>query len=228
MAAETDLAAAVQHVLQASTEPLTLAKIRSALPTSLRTISPEELAECLRRLVAANVLQPFPKYRSQHERYWDRPMSVHLAQLLRTVLQEGPLAWSELRRKLPVYAQTQAESILHEQVAQGLLHRHPPLTPRGAPRYGITPPDPRDYLRLELATLFGRMTERFGFSQTQLRTAALELLHEEEWGSVPVPSAETATPRTEAQPLHPPTQPPHHPLTEPAVTEESVPDINPS
>jgi hypothetical protein len=229
-AGEPDLAAEVQRALQASTEPLTLAKIRTALPAALRRVSLEDLSECLRRQVAANVLQAFPRYRSQHERYWDRPMQVHLAQLLRTALSDGPLAWSELRRKLPVYAQNpKAESLLEEQVEQGLLHRHPPLTSRGGPRYGLTPPDPRNYLRIELANLFQRMTERFGFSPTQLRAAAFELLREEEWGPTPTaPSGEISTGALQSQPPHPSIQPPHPSLSEAVAREEAFADINPS
>src|SRR5262245_6094037 len=98
--ADTDLVAAIQRVLAASPEPLTLSKIRAALPTSFRRIGLEELAEALRRQVAANVLQQYPKYRSQQDRFWDRPMPLHVASLLTAALAEGPLAWPQLRRKL--------------------------------------------------------------------------------------------------------------------------------
>jgi hypothetical protein len=188
--AEADLAAAIHRVLAASDEPLTLPKLRSKLPTALRGTSPEELTECLRRQVAANVVIQYPKYRSQQDRYWDRTMPVHVAGLLRAALQEGPLGWSDLRRKLPPYAQGPAEGVLAEQVAQGLLFRHPAAGKRGGPRYGAQPPNPRDYLREELAGVFQRL-ERLGFSQTQLRAGALELLHDEEWAPT-TPAARTA------------------------------------
>ena len=68
--------AAVRRVLQASPEPLTLSKIRAALPANFRAVSLEALAEVLQRQVAANVLVPYPKYRSPQDRYWDRPMRV--------------------------------------------------------------------------------------------------------------------------------------------------------
>src|SRR5262249_36924612 len=122
-------------------------------------------------------------------------------------------------------------SILQEQVAQGLLYRHPPLTSRGAPRYGINPPNPRDYLRTELGDLFARLGQRLGFSQTQLRTAALELLHEEECDNPPADSpakpepttasAETTAPHTQIQPPH---RPPHATIT----AEDTFANINPS
>src|SRR5438477_11110364 len=62
---QTDLPTAVQHILAASSEPLTVSKIRAQLPSALRNIAPEELGEFLRRQAAANVLIPYPKYRSQ-------------------------------------------------------------------------------------------------------------------------------------------------------------------
>ena len=88
---ETDLVAAVHAVLQGSPEPMTLSKIRAKLPTQMRQIGLEELAEALRRQVAANVLYQYPKYRSQQDRFWDRPMPVHVAYLLRVTLAEEPL-----------------------------------------------------------------------------------------------------------------------------------------
>jgi hypothetical protein len=179
---DTDLVAAIRRVLENSPEPLTVSKIRSALPANLRTLSVEALAEVLNRQVAANVLVQYPRYRSQQDRYWDRPMRVHIAHLLQTALAEQALAVSELRRKLPDYAKTQAEAILEEEVIQGRLYRHPPQNARSGPRFGATPPDPRTFLRAELNLLFGRL-ERLGFTRTQLREAALEVLHDEEWGT---------------------------------------------
>ncbi len=197
---ETDLVAAVRRVLQASPEPLTLSKIRSALPAAFRSVSLESLAETLQRQVAANVLVQYPKYRSAQDRFWDRPMRVHIAQLLVSALENGPLAASELRRKLPDYAKTQAEGILEEEVAQGRIHRHPPANSRSGPRFGVEPPDPKTFLRAELGTLFGRL-ERLGFSQARLRQAALELLHDEEWGPTAsgTPQTSSATPRPSAE-----------------------------
>jgi len=55
------------------------------------------LADTLQRQVAANVLHQYPKYRSQQDRFWDRPMEVHLTALFHEVLGEGPLGWAELR-----------------------------------------------------------------------------------------------------------------------------------
>src|SRR2546425_6069431 len=121
--AGTDLVSAIHRVLASSQEPLTVPKIRTALPAAIRPANLEILAESLRRQVAANVLQQYPKYRSQQDRFWDRPMNVHVAHILRVVLQDSPLAWSELRRKLPDYAKALAESVLNEQLSQGLLHR---------------------------------------------------------------------------------------------------------
>src|SRR5262245_46920176 len=101
---ETDLVAAVRAVLASSAEPLTLSKIRTSLPSQYRGVTLEALADSLQRQVAANVLVQYPKYRSAQDRFWDRPMPVHIAQLLRTAVQEKPLGISEIRRKLPDYA----------------------------------------------------------------------------------------------------------------------------
>jgi hypothetical protein len=178
--AAVDLAAAVQRVLAASPEPLTLSRIRARLTAPFSSASQEELADFVHRQVAANVYYQFPRYRSQHDRFWDRPMPVHIAALLRITLEKGPLPWSHLRRKLPGYAQAQAEPVLNEQIEQGVLHRHPRRGPRGGDLFGLQPPDPRDYLRGALADLF-RDLQQLGFTESQLRAAALEVLHDEEW-----------------------------------------------
>ena len=188
----TDLASAIHQVLAASPEPLTVSKLRAQLPSALRR-SPEELTEVLRRQVAAGALHQYPPYRSSQDRFWDRPMPVHIAALLREVLAEGPLPWSQLRRRLPVYALAQAETVLQDQLAQGRLHRHPRGEGRGGDRFGLQPPDPKEYLKQELSAVFHRL-EQIGFSQGQVRGAALELLHDEEWAPAPPP------PRTRPQP----------------------------
>ena len=198
--ATADLPTAIVRVLASASEPLTVSKIRAALPVNQRTRSLEELTECLRGQVAANVLQQYPKYRSQQDRYWDRPMPVHVAALIRETLEEGPLSWSELRRKLPAYAQPQAESVLAEQIRQGMLFRHPALTKRAGERYGAQPPNPREYVQAELSMLFQRL-EPLGFTQSQLRASALELLHDEEWApSPPEPPASTLSATAETEP----------------------------
>src|SRR5258708_4059734 len=155
---ETDLVTALQAVLQASEEPLTLPKIRSLLPAGLRkSTSLETLAETLRRQVAANVVYQFPKYRSSQDRYWDRSMSVHVANLIQALLAECAMPFSELRRKLPAYAQSLAEAVVENQLSTGRLHRHPRLPGRSSERLGAKPPDPKEYLRGELQNVFERL-----------------------------------------------------------------------
>jgi hypothetical protein len=203
-ATETDLVAMIQQVLQGSEEPLTLSKLRAQLPVSLRSTSLEALEETLQRQVAANVLYHYPKYRSPQNRYWDRPMPIHLAYLLRTTLHEKPLSLSELRRKLPDYAKTDAETILDQEVSQGRLHRHPPQSSRSGPRFGARRPDPKDYLDVELSGVFKRL-HPLGFKQEELRAAALELLHDEEWApATEPPAAEAASPPPQPSTAHAP------------------------
>jgi len=192
---DADLATAIQRVLAASDEPLTPSKIRSQLPAGLRALSPEQLTEVLRRRVEANVLYEYNPYRSQQPRYWDRPLPVHIVSLVRVALEEGPLTWSQLRRKLPDYARDRAEELLREQVRRGELHEHARAGSRTGARYGLEPPDPREPLRQELVRLFDRLQHDWGFTRTRLREAALELLHEEEWDAAPPAADEGPAPQ---------------------------------
>src|SRR5260370_15127506 len=73
LAPDTDVLSAIRTVLEASAEPLTLSKIRAALPARLRSTL-EGLAEVVRRQVAANVFVQYPKYRSPQDRFWAPPM----------------------------------------------------------------------------------------------------------------------------------------------------------
>ncbi len=210
VAAEPDLDEAVRRVLQASPEPLTISRIRSALPAALRGISPEELTAHLSRQAAANVLWQYPKYRSAQDRYWDRPLAVHVAALVREALDEKPLTLAELRRKVPAYAQNQLDAAVQDLLSQGRLFRYP-KDGRFGERLGSRAPDLKTYLRPELTALFQRLG-RLGFPMTQLRSAALELLHEEEWASVPT--------SLEAAPPEPMTRPPE--MSSPAPVAAAV------
>ena len=209
--AEDDLVTAVHRILSASPQPLTLAKIHSLLPAGFRFLSLSQLSEILERQVAVHVLFQYPKYRSGHDRFWDRAMAVHLADLLRAVLRQGPLPWSTLRRRLPIYAQAQAEAVLKDQLTQGRLFRHPRLG-RNAERYGLEPCDAKAYLRRELERVFQRLGQ-LGFSHSQLKSDALELLHDEEWGVPGQASSLAQTPEKSSQEM----QPDLSPLDQPTI-----------
>ena len=187
-----DLQGAILRVLQQSEEPLTPSKIKDKLPTALRG---GNIEETLQRQVTAQVLHQYPKYRSQQDRFWDRRMPVHVAFLIRSVLADGPLNAAEIRRKLPAYAQEQAEAILNEQLSQGKLFRHPKIG-RGGEPIGAGPAEPKEYLRKELVAVFGKL-EQLGFKEAQLRPAAIELLHEEEWAT---PAKKSSGPDSPASP----------------------------
>jgi hypothetical protein len=223
---EADLVAAIQRALAASPEPMTLSKIRSRLPASYRNIPTEQLAESLRRRVDANVLYEYSPYRSQQPRYWDRPPVVHLQYLVRAALEEEPLTWSQLRRKLPDYARNKAEEVLQDQVRQGLLYQHPRAGSRTGARFGLHPPDPREPLREQLPRLFEQIQRDYGFSLAQLRAAALELLHEEEWASPPATEAAPMPEPEKPVPVPAPAAPallPAEQMAAPALIPEDVP-----
>ena len=198
-----DLVTAIQEVLRNSPEPLTVSKIRSALPAPFRQASVDELADVLRRQVAAKVLESYPRYRSQQERFWDRPMQVHVAGLLVAALEEAPLSWSDLRRRLPGYAHDKAQAVLDERLAHGTIHRHPRFGRMGE-RFGNRPADTKDYLHSELAAVFQSLG-KLGFSDAQIREGALELLHDEEWAPsrnvAPNPDVPAQAPAGSPEPL---------------------------
>ncbi len=141
-------------------------------------------------------------------------------------MEETALPLSQLRRKLPAYAVPHVEAVVREQVAQGLLHRHPAASSRGGERYGARPPEPKDYLRQELSAVFDRL-EKLGFNRPQLRESAMSLLQEEEWDQpaqaeqpperppTPSPSAEMP-PRQEPQAAAPPQRQEERPPASPA------------
>lgn len=176
----TDVVEAIRDVLRASDQPLTPTRIRAVLPLPLRTLSLEAIRAALRRQVAAQVLILFPKYRSDQDRYWDRPLRQHVEQLLRRILRDGPMTRTELRRRLPAYARILADNVLDAWLVKGRVYEHPSSSRRAGPRLALYPADPRPHLRLELDALFGRL-EHLGFTRPQLRDAALTILQAEDW-----------------------------------------------
>jgi hypothetical protein len=185
----TDVVEAIRQVLRASEEPLTPARIHAALIARHWHVSLEAIADVLERQVAAQVLVLFPKYRSRQDRYWDRPLRVHVEQLLRKCLRDGPMTRACLRRRLPGYARILADGAIDGLLVHGRIHQHPGSGGgRVGPRLGLHPPDPRAHVRPELAALFGRL-QRLGYRRAQLRDAVLSILHEEAWndeGRLPV------------------------------------------
>ena len=180
----TDLVDAVRIVLQSSNEPMTAIMIRARLPDVFRGIAIAELADILRRQVAADVLVMCPKYRSVQDRYWDRPLHEQAKRLLIESLQAGPLSWTDLRKKLPKYLRHLAQSALDEELARGVIFRHPPASARMGPRYALQPADVRTYVSRELHELLARF-EAYGFGRSQTREAMMQLLQDEEWAEMP-------------------------------------------
>jgi hypothetical protein len=180
----TDIVEVIQQVLRASDEPLTPTRIHTALPPGPRIPSLEVVIDALERQVAAQVLVLFPRYRSRQNRYWDRPLRVHVEHLLRKNLRDGPMTRSVLRRRLPAYARILADSVLDGLIAQRRVYEHPTASRRTGPRLALHPADPRAHLRPELDALFSRL-QRLGYRRGQLRDAALTILHEEAWDEPP-------------------------------------------
>jgi hypothetical protein len=125
----------------------------------------------------------YPRYRSQHLRYWDRPIQDHVRELLLEALEDQPLSWPQLRARLPAYTRTLAQRLLYEDVARGFLFLHPRLS-HGTDRYSFSPPDVKNYVRSEMDGLFHRL-ERLGFSRVALQDAARELLTDQELAEEP-------------------------------------------
>jgi len=195
--AENDLVANIRQILNSSPEPLTAAKIWDLLAPAVRPASRQALQDTLHQQAGVRVLVEFPGYRSQNKRYWDRPFTEHVEALLRSLLHQGPLNWSEIRRRLPDYARSQAQRMLDDKVAAGEWYRHPSTGRRGM-RFGLERPDPLPYLRIEFLALFRRM-ETLGFPRAAVCAAAMELVHEELWGG-PAPAAGQAAALATAAP----------------------------
>ena len=195
---QTDLVDVVRTVLKHSSEPLTVAKIQERLPTAFRSLRPEELEEVLQRQVAAHVLIMCPKYRSSQDRYWDRSLREHAAVLLREALRNGPLSWSDLRKKFPKYVRHLAESVLSEELAKENIFRHPPASARMGPRYALQPIEVRTYASKMLHESLERL-EQIGFSRSEAREAIMQLLQEEEWQEYESAAHNTAVPSMPAR-----------------------------
>ncbi|MFO0965820.1 MAG: hypothetical protein U0793_09590 [Gemmataceae bacterium] len=187
-ARDADPVEAIVAALRRSPQPMSAARLRGCL--ALRGLTVQGLEPILRRQVAAGVLFLYPKYRGAGDRFWDRPIQVHLGQLVRAALLAGPLTWSELRRRLPDYAKIFGDAALKDEIALGRVFRHPPTGPRQGVRYALCPPAAEPYVRQELSGLFRRLAT-LGFAEDKVRTALRVILdgksgspahyHTEDW-----------------------------------------------
>ncbi len=177
---QTELVDIVRDILRHSTEPLTIPRIRERLPGPLRLMRTEDLTEIVRRQVAAHVLVMCPKYRSSQDRFWDRSLHEHAKVVLRAALSSGPMSWADLRKKFPKYLRHLADSVLNEELARGVIFRHPPTSMRMGPRFALLPPDVRAYAGKELREMLACL-EQCGFARAEAREAIMHLLHEDEW-----------------------------------------------
>jgi hypothetical protein len=100
--------------------------------------------------------------------------------VLRGALADGPIPWSDLRKRVPKYMRHLAESVLNEELAKGAIHRHPPTSARAGFRYALAAADIRAFAMTELEAALARLVER-GFSLSDAREAFMHLLQEAEW-----------------------------------------------
>ena len=129
-ATPVDLHSAIRHALAASDEPLTVSKIRAALPTALRQTP---LEECEQNPAAGDRGQqaaPVSEVSQSQDRYRDRPMPVHVAHLLSVALDERPRPGPNCAASCPPTRRSWL-AVVEREIHENCTHRHPRHPARG-------------------------------------------------------------------------------------------------
>lgn len=174
----------ILRVLQNSREPLTIERIRKALPRPYR-IGREAILSIIQQQVQTGASFEWPAKGSK-ERYWAQGFEAYVRSGVVEVLKSGPLSLPQLRRKLgktpfgspKVLVEQTCKMLLHGLLEERILFKYPIAPGMRAVRYGVTPPDPKPYmgkLKKEFEALCSRLKDA-GVTPDDVLHAATELL----------------------------------------------------
>lgn len=200
--------AAVLERLRAAPEPAALGKIQQALPKKPQ-VARESVARALEELVEQGRAFLFAPYRGKDVRYWDRGHDEYARQVIREALAKKPRTATELdktlQKPLADWNASQRRAAAQQFAAQGGIYQLPPLPGGKTVRYGLTRPDPADYLRtamgrfLKAEASVRKLLAPLGISPEEVRTAAERLLG----GKTPERGARVESPVVAAVPTAP-------------------------
>ncbi len=183
--AETDVGEALFGLLQGAAEPQTASQLSGRLTGPMRPLG-RQLPALLEEQIRARRLVRFAPFRGKALRYWTRDHAAYARGLIQAALADKPRSASDLEKsiakRLADLTKAQRQAILDQMVAERKVYRLPNLPGSRTPRYSLSPPDPRDYLRTPVGRLrrqIERLAEelaRFGVATEDTFSAAVELL----------------------------------------------------
>lgn len=177
------LAEAIKRILQQAPKPLNVERLRDARG-ELR-VGEDDFRQALLRLLDRGEVHRWPPVRGK-ECYWSRAFEEKAREGVLSALAGGPLTWAALqiaaRKFLPGCPKTPADQALKEArdalLAEGRIFRHPKTGRRGE-RFGLTPADPRLYLKEVRKAIRGVLDKlgKAGVAPGAVHAAIGELLH---------------------------------------------------
>ena len=180
---EADVGQVIVGLLEGADEPQTASQLSGRLEGPLRRLG-RQLPELLEGQARAGRVVRFAPFRGKAPRYWTRDHAAYARGLIRAALAERPRSGSDLEKavakRLGDLTKAQRQAILDQMVAERKVYRLPNLPGSRAPRYSLSPPDPRDYLRTPVGRLrkqIERLAEelaRFGVAPEETFSAAVE------------------------------------------------------
>jgi len=182
---EADVEQVLFGLLDGASEPQTASQLSGRLEGPLRPLG-RQLPALLEEQARAGRLVRFAPFRGKASRYWTRDHAAYARGLIHGALAEKPRSASDLEKsvakRLGDLTKAQRQALLDQMVAEGKVYRLPNLPGSRTPRYSLSPPDPRDYLRTPVGRLrkqIERLAEglaRFGVTPEDTFSAAVELL----------------------------------------------------
>lgn len=211
---DAERAEVILRALALTAAPITIAKLRAAVPAPFRG-SPASFRAAVDSLGEAKHVWLFPAGGKKPPLVWDRPPQVLAESVIVNVVasQKAPLSPADLEKKistkLKMLTAAERREVVDGLVASGRLFRCPKKPKGRSELISSRPPQAGDYLATALANLDKAVNEvaaafaNVGLDPREVRAAALDAIRSREWAR-----GLSATMATPTAPRMPPIAPP--------------------
>ncbi len=162
----------VIKALEQTTQPVTAKQLSDRLTGPFK-LPEERLAQLLKEQASAGRIHRFAAIgRSNEPRYWSRNFEEYARETIVNLLAQRPQTQSEILRKLKSklagLSEQRQKNLLARMVKESQIRQLPPHLGSRTWRFGVSPPDPRDYIEDAVA----KIGKKLGLTPEEVLNAA--------------------------------------------------------